>query len=472
MGKLKYVALAASLLFTTAFYGLDQSSRLFSAILPSQETVHYFQEAPKVYLAQEAIQGSYRQVKLRRPLRAVHGRAMISFEDLEALVDEGKLVWDEATGVVSIQQLNRLFMAVDRNAYLENGRRMPLSEFPTMIGGDLYLPLRFTLEKMGYSVHYGGANEILVVAPHGQEGRIIAASKFKISSIPREVRFHGELSLVAVEDGIIYGLGTAAPQEEVLFRFQGERVQQSKSVSTREWDYFHREQGKLYFTTEDQMEILDIHRGIISIWDLPQMLMGGRVVYGDRDFAILEKEHSIYRMSLPPGRVEKMGHFPLSDDVAFSGNNLYQSVGGNLIKITGRGSRKVSKKVVSFPTGRGNILWSQGEDMVLYEEDRGVLQLLHTPTDTVIFSQLLSTEGESAVTFQGRYLTVGCGNKVYEFDSLSRESKIFDLSNISGSLEEGEVLWFSQDSEVVGYWRSTASGQDAIRDRIIRFPKN
>ncbi|MBD0383339.1 PdaC/SigV domain-containing protein [Paenibacillus sedimenti] len=74
--------------------------------------------------------------------------------------------WDDTTRIVTVSSANKTMkMSNQSSAYEMNGHRFYSSKPPVIVEGSTYLPLRFLLEQMGYSIGYSAADKLISIQP-------------------------------------------------------------------------------------------------------------------------------------------------------------------------------------------------------------------------------------------------------------------------------------------------------------------
>lgn len=432
-----------------------------------------FYKVPKIYIF-SFNQEKFKQVNVSLPLLVQNHRTLISLKDMNSLIQQEKIQYNEETKIVTIQQIKRTYMAIDKAAYLEQDTLKPTTTSPTIKDGEVYVPLRFCLEKLGYYVNFNSYDsEILVVPIDKVEEEIVAKDKIRINKLEEQDSDIENIDALSFYSRCLLGIGSNKETLEkriVRLSETGEISKSEESFESTEQILFRGEdEGNFYLQGQSKIVHLDLKRGLHSEFDIPKLLEECTFFGFDRGkfYAYDGKEVFSYDPnSKKTSKIIQLGWSPhiYVDEgfLFFNQNGILQSysIESKVYKEIDRMSNVNSLEIldVRYP------------NLYYYNHARAIFEIYNVEINTSALSLPMNQKRYPRITLNGNnYVTVGKKNSVDLYDIGAKRKSSFDLTNIKEELNRGSVTWYWDGSTVLGHWKYGIELEEHVKDQIIQL---
>lgn len=403
------------------------------------------EEETAALLAFEGEDKEPRAVQTEFPLRNMAGSAMIALEDLQAVAGQKRVHFDPEKEILYLNQINRVAMSVDRPVYTKQSNRALVSVYPTYVDGTLYVPLRFLLEEMGYTVNYAAEKNTILIVPPRKATSVVPLRQIAVAGIEpyREGRMLTEI--YDLEGSTILARGDKVPGGLAsLFRITEEgNILYSPLCADPVPEDYDAETNTAAAIDGDAIVLYDLLRGKKRTIAIPSMLVGAKQMRIDGDTLYFLTDDGIYSFRESSRAVRRVFDGE-ADSFDVGGGRILYSRGGRSGLFQGDGAWLLPETGGEYVLDAPYIL---SDDTAL-----GIVKVYDMNTRKLI-SAIPYEQGavHSVRITGGRYLAVGRGTKVILRDLAGEGKHNLDLLNIAPAVRGRKVIWQWNGNLLKGY---------------------
>lgn len=432
-----------------------------------------FSIPPKIYIFSNEYGDGFEPYILRNPIYVQNNRALVSMEDLESILQNKKISFNWETQVISIQQMKRVYMAIDKSAYFEQEQLKPLPVAPRIKDGKVYLPLRFIMEKMGYCVNYNQSeSEILLVSNDETQREIIPKEKIDLKKVEEEDNIIKKTNVLVYDEQSF--LGIVEDQEENFFRLarideKGKIKTSQESILGPKFKIFSGEASSYYGQNSNNLYFLDLQRGLFTEFEIPKMLKQATFFGVDLGKYYAYNGNHIFSYEINSRVISKVLKVGSVEDLFIDNEKLYFNQDGNL-------------RSYSLVNNKSKTIDTLSDTKMLDIFDVSYPYIYYFNYDRSVFVVYNELEGKNLLTipFQentkpninitnNQYITVGDNQKLDLYEIIRKSHRSFDLVNLKEEINRGLISWYWDGSFLQGYWKYKIDLEQKIDDQVIRI---
>lgn len=435
----------SSLVFILGASAESETTALFEEIDPKPLSLHLPEEDVKIerYLPEKKIVA---RMNLTHPLYRTQGRYMIALSDLKKIVGKDTVSYSEKDRIVTVHQMNRLQMAVDRPVYIRQSDRSTIEVYPTFKGDILYVPMRFFLESMGYTVNFDGAIETVLVARENEMPRIVplrqievdAASPYRDGRMKTAVYDLDGGDFIAWGEKVPGGLGS-------FFRIdEGSRIAYASRLALVAPEDYEARSGRAVGIDAHTVYLYRAFKGGMKRIDRAVFPRDARDLKLDENRLYFKAEEGLFALSIADETLIKCLDGPVKDyavdrgTVAWTTDDaLYVEKDGERIEIPVAGE-------VDFLLGESCIVVDEKAKGLVHIYDIGA----RSPRMTTFYDQ--SKPLDLRLT-ERRYVSIAQGEDLRLIDIASNITHRLDLINIEPTIQGRRIAWFWNGGILRGY---------------------
>lgn len=432
-----------------------------------------FDQVPKVKIF-SIKEGDFIPVLLENPLYKQNQKTLISLEDINALTQRKKVHFNEENNILTIQQIKRIYMAVNKAAYLEQNQLKPTDVAPIIKEGEVYVPLRFVLERLGYMVNFNPVDKEILVIPNLQnEEKIVAKDKIQIREIDQAQPWHDRIQVVSLCDGGLLATGQEPGGIKTrLLRIDpdGEILTSDQEFTSTNERFFGGNQEEILYKQEAlKLYSLDMKRGFIDDLDIPKKLVN-TTFFAKEDGAFYSYDgRDLYSFNPSSKKIKKVHEDENIGDLFIHEGTLYGNKNGKLFKYElGTEEFEIIK---DFSTKESLKIHKVAYPYIFYMDMKNhCFEVVSLETKEKKLILPFSEKYLPEVTITGNnYICIEKKNSLFLHDLGSGKSMYLDLANIKEELNRGNVSWYWGGGPVLGHWKYKIELEERVNDQIIEL---
>lgn len=459
-----------SFFFLTGFKVDTSPAKSLEALPKTNYTAKVFKEEPNCFVFSYD-GGNYEAMDFSHPIYVENGRTLVHFEDALRLVPMDKLVYNEESGVLAILQIKRTYMALDKNAYIEQNKLHPSNVSPKRINEELYVPLRFVLEKFGYRVKYNTyQNELLIIPEDNREEEIIPIDRIRMTPFSNQTENLEIIRTYDLDGKSLLGLGTSREKKDyrmVRLNSRG-KVFASKNFYRGDFEGLYDGETKEYYLSKGiSIQILDLVRGLSKTVGLPQMLHEGKLMDVHEGWIYIYKGNSIYRYDFSTKKVEKILDQEGIKKLRVEGDYMYIAEEGRMSTYSIK-EKEFRLLNPDYENHAMDIIGIQSPYIVLYDKERFLLKAYNLQTGQRVINEPFVMDKNTTIQLSnGAYLAAGQGRDLYLYQLNTGQVKSLDLTNLRQDINRGNIRWFWDGTSLLGHWEYNLLLDTQILDQLI-----
>lgn len=445
MMKRKALLAACFLLaFLVAAKPYSTEEKFFRDIPSKKPVVETPTHVPELYIFRRS-KGAV-PVHYTYPVKKINGDWALAYKDFIRLVGEKRMGYFPEEKIITINQINRIYMAADKAVVVRPSGRAEAASYPTFDGDALYVPLVFTLKEMGYGINLSDDGSRLLILPPEDQAKVVPDRAVKVGSISpyRDGTMATEIYDISTTQ--IRGWGEKVPGGMGSF-FQINEKQSIRFIGDLALDapaYYDDETKSALAVDGQRLVIYSLDKMTRKSYPLPYAMEGAERICYDRGHVYFQRPGGIYAYSPKSKVLKRVVDRDTEDFDVQDGRIIYRRGGVLFIHEDDREDRPLDSKAAHFSLSASYILLDDGDLGLVTILDRDTLQ-------AVSFAAYDKNKGHSVKLMGDRYLAFGQGRLVQLKDLDSDATYLLDMVNIEDTLKGRRVLWLYNGSVLKGY---------------------
>lgn len=380
------------------------------------------------------------------PIKKINGAWAMAYKDLLHLVGEKDMNYLPEEKILTMNQINRVYMAVDKAAVIRRSGRAEAETYPTFEGNVLYVPLVFSLKEMGYTVNRSDDGSRMLIVPPKEKAKVVPDRAVKVGSIAPYRDGTMATAIYDVSGTRLMGWGEKVPggmgsffyiNEKQTLRYTGDLALEAPS------DYD--EEAKAALAVDGQRIIIDsLEKGTRKIYPVPYAMKGAKNFRYDRGRVYFQRPGGIYAYD-PKLKMLKRVVDREAQDYDVQNSRVVYRLGGELfLHEEDREDRSLDSQADAVQLSASYLL--------LDDRDLGLVTVIDWDSFQVRASMAYDKGKRCSIKLMGdRYLTLGQGMRVNLMDLDSDTAYYLDMVTIDDTLKGRRVLWLYNGSVLKGY---------------------
>lgn len=380
------------------------------------------------------------------PIKKINGAWAMAYKDLIHLVGKDRISYLPEDKIITFNQINRVYMAVDKAAVIRQSGRAEAEAYPTFEGDVLYVPLVFSLKEMGYTVNISGDESRMLIVPPRERSKVVPDRAVKVGSISpyrdgtmaTEIFDTNGTRLIGWGEKVPGGLGSFFYiDEKQSVRYTGNLALEAPA------DYD--EEAKAALAVDGRrIVIYSFDKGSRRIYPVPYAMEGAKNFRYDRGRVYFQRPGGIYAYEPKSKVLKRVVDREAEAFEARNGRVIYRFDGELYLHEEDREDIPLDSRAKEAALSASSIL--------LNDEDLGLVTVLDADTLDVKASMAYDKSKRCSVKLMGdRYLALGQGNAVELRDLDSDMAYFLDMVNIEDTLKGRRVLWLYNGNVLKGY---------------------
>lgn len=381
------------------------------------------------------------------PLKMVNGEWAMAYRDLVHLVGEKRISYLPDEEIITINQIDRIYMAVDRAAVIGGSGPTEVRAYPTYIDDVLYVPLFFCLEHMGYTANLTDDGSALLIVPPPDKVKVVPERAVKVGSI-HPYRDGTMATTVLDMNGMdLWAWGEKVPRGMGSFFRLNEKqtagfIGDLAFESPQDYD----EKSKCALAVDgNRTFIYPLDKGRRRIYPMPYAMNEAKKFRYDEGGIYFQKDDGIYVFYPKTKTLKRVVDGAAEDFDVQGGRVLFKSEGQLYLQDADGLPRSIDT--------RSGVRFKLSDSYVLLDdEEMGLVSILSAEDLKTVHSLAYRAgKSHSVKLMNDRYLALGQGNLLKLKDLDSDTHDVLDMVNIDDTLKGRRVLWLYNGNIVKGY---------------------
>ena len=387
-----------------------------------------------------------RAVYYAYPIKKINGAWAMAYKDFIHLVGKERVSYLSEEKILTLNQINRVYMAVDKAAVVRQSGRAEAEAYPTFDGDVLYVPLVFTLKEMGYTVNISGDGWRMLIVPPKEKRKVVPDRAVKVGSISPYRDGTMATKIFDLNGSRLRGWGEKVPDGMGSFFYidekQGIRFIGNLALEAP-LDYD--EEAKAAFTIDGhRIVIYSFDKGSRMTYPVPYAMEGSNNFCYDRGRVYFQRAGGIYAYQPKSKVLKRVVDREAEDFDVQNGRLIYRLDGELYLHEEDREDIPLHSRAEEARLSASSIL--------LNDEDLGLVTVLDRDSLEVRASMAYDKAKRcSVVLMDDRYLALGQGTSVKLRDLDSDMAYFLDMVNIEDTLKGRRVLWLYNGNVLKGY---------------------
>ncbi|MDD7363012.1 MAG: stalk domain-containing protein [Peptoniphilus sp.] len=456
------VCLLCSLLLTTGAGVSADSAALFDGV--KQQSLAL--ERPEAEVSVERFVPKTKEtvpVELKHPLRVASGNYFLALSDLQAIVGKDKVTYSRADQIVTIHQINRVQMALDRPAYVKQSGRAKSDVYPTYADGILYVPMRFMLEEMGYTVNASGEGHSIVISPDRAGRKVVALRQIDVDGITPYRDGTMATKIFDVNGADFLAWGEKVPGNlATVYRIGPEgKIRYTRQLALEEPRGYDARTKTAVAMDPFNVYLYRMSTGAVETIPRPYSMKDALDVRSDGDILYFKTPEGIFSYD-PNDKSLKKDIDRAVDRYEVSNGRIACLKEGALSVSDARGTW--------FLPESGDLDFILDDAVLVVDDlDLGLCRVYDLESRRRLTTAFYDRDKPHSLRLvSGRYLALGQENTVRLVDILSNAADDLDLINIEPAIDERRVEWFWNGNVLRGY--VDGEGKKIAQNITVRHP--
>ena len=433
-------------LFLVAAKPFSSETQFFREMKKAKPEVTSPETVPEI-LRFEPADDQVLPVYYTHPLKMVNGRWAIAYRDLVHLVGEKRISYLSDEGIITMNQIDRIYMAVDRAAVIGGSGPTEVRAYPTIVDDELYVPLFFCLEHMGYTANLTDDGSALLIVPPPDKVKVVPERAVKVGSI-HPYRDGTMATTVLDMNGMdLWAWGEKVPRGMGSFlRLNEKQTADFVGDLALESPLDYDENSKCALAADDyRIYIYPLDKGRRQIYAMPYAMREAKRFRYDEGGIYFQRDDGIYVFYPKTKTLKRVVDRAVEDFDVQGGRVLFKAEGQLFLQEKDGLLRSIeARSGVSFKLSNSYIL--------LDDEELGLVSILSVEDLKVVHSLAYGAgKSHSVKLMNDRYLALGQGNLLKLKDLDSDTHHVLDMVNIDDTLKGRRVLWLYNGNIVKGY---------------------
>ena len=381
------------------------------------------------------------------PLKMVNGEWAMAYRDLVHLVGKKRISFLPDEGIITINQIDRIYMAVDRAAVISGAGPTEVRAYPTYVDDVLYVPLFFCLEHMGYTANLTDNGSALLIVPPQDKVKVVPERAVKVGSIHPYRDGTMATTVLDINGMDLWAWGEKVPRGMgSFFRLNEKQTAGFIGDLALESPQDYDETSKCALATGgNRIYIYPLDKGRRRIYAMPYAMNEAKRFRYDEGGIYFQKDDGIY-VFYPKTKTLKRVVDRAVDDFDVQGGRVLFKAEGQLYLQDADGLPR------SIDTRSGASFKLSDSYVLLDDEELGLVSILSAEDLKVVHSLAYRAgKSHSVKLMNDRYLALGQGNLLKLKDLDSDTHHVLDMVNIDDTLKGRRVLWLYNGNIVKGY---------------------
>ena len=433
-------------LFLVAAKPFPPETHFFSDIKKAKPEVAAPETVPDIFRFEPA-DDQVVPVYYTHPLKKVNGQWAMAYKDLVHLVGEKRISYLPDEEIITINQIDRIYMAVDRAAVIGGSGPTEVRTYPTYVDDVLYVPLFFCLERMGYTANLTDDGAALLIVPPPEKVKVVPERAVKVGSIhpyrdgtmATTVLDMNGTELWAWGEKVPHGMGS-------LFHLNEKQTAEFTGDLALESPQDYDENRKCALAADgNRIFIYPLDKGARRIYAMPYAMRKAKRFRYDEGGIYFQKDDGIY-VFYPKTKIMKRVVDRAVEDFDVQGGRVLFKAEGQLFLQDADGPPR------SIQARSGTSFKLSDSYIVLDDKELGLVSILSADDLKVVHSLAYRAgKSHSVKLMNDRYLALGQGNLLTLKDLDSDTHYVLDLVNIDDTLKGRRVLWLYNGNIMKGY---------------------
>ena len=381
------------------------------------------------------------------PLKKVNGQWAMAYRDLLHLVGEKRISYLPDEGIITINQIDRIYMAVDRAAVIGQSVSTEARAYPTLVDDVLYVPLFFCLEHMGYTTNLTDDGSGLLIVPPPEKVKVVPERAVKVGSIRPYRDGTMDTTVLDMNGTELLGWGEKVPRGMgSLFHLNEKQTVDFVGDLALDGPEDYDEKTKSALATDGhRIYVYPLDKGSREIFVKPYAMREAKKFCYDEGGIYFQRVDGIDVFYPKTKTLKRVVNRAVEDFDVQGGRVLFKADGQLFLQDKGGLPRSIeAKSGASFKLSDSYIVLDDGE--------LGLVSIL-SADDLKVLCSLTYDAGKnhSVKLMNDRYLALGQGNTLKLKDLDSGTHRVLDMVNIEDTLRGRRVLWLYNGNIVKGY---------------------
>lgn len=380
------------------------------------------------------------------PIKKINGAWAMAYKDIVRLVGDKRIDYLPGEKIITINQINRVYMAVDKAAVIRRSGQSEAEAYPTFKGDVLYVPLVFSLKEMGYTVNLSDDGSRMLIVEPKEKAKVVPERSVKVGSIAPYRDGTMATELFDVNGTRLMGWGEKVPggmgsffyiNEKQTLRYTGDLALEAPS------DYDEEAKAALAVDGQ-QIMIYSLEKGTRKIYPVPYAMEGAKNFRYDRGRVYFQKFGGIYAYEPKTKVLKRVVDGDLDEFDVQNGRVVYRLGGELFLHEEDREERPLDSRAETVELSASYLL--------LDDRDLGLVTVIDGDSLKVKASMAYDKSKDCSVKLMGdRYLALGQGSRISLKDLDSDMAYYLDMVNIEDTLKGRRVLWLYNGNVLKGY---------------------
>ena len=433
-------------LFLVAAKSYSPEPHFFREIKKAKPEVTSPEIVPEI-LRFEPAEDQVAPVYYTHPLKMVNGEWAMAYRDLVHLVGEKRISYLPEEEIITINQIDRIYMAVDRAAVVGQSGPTEVRAYPTHVGDVLYVPLFLCLEQMGYTTNLTDDGSTLLIVPPPEKVKVVPERAVKVGSIHPYRDGTMATTVFDMSGTELWGWGEKVPRGMgSLFHLNEKQTMSFIGGLALESPQDYDEKSKRALATDGaRIYIYPLDKGRRRIFSMPYAMGEAKRLRYDEGGIYFQKNDGIYVFYPKTKTLKRIVDRAVEDFDVQEGRVLFRAEGQLFLQDADGLPRSID--------GRSGVSFKLSDSyIVLDDEELGLVNILSTEDLKVLCSLTYHAgKSHSVKLMNDRYLAIGQGNLLKLKDLDSDTHHVLDMVNIDDTLKGRRVLWLYNGNIVKGY---------------------
>lgn len=443
--KLLLVISLLAMLFATAALPVDNGDFYFDGVeeKPLELSEPLWNFSLNLYLSPKKGTGT---VYLKHPPRKAEGGYLIALDDLQSIVGKDTVTYDEKEKILSVNKINRVQMGLNRPVYIKQSERRGITIYPTYCGRILYVPLRFLLEELGYTVNFSSTEGNALIIPPASKEKIVPLRQIEVDSLSPYVDGNMATKLLDVSGEDIMGWGEKVPGGMGSFFsvLNNGQLQYRNDLSLEEPRDYDEETKTAVAMDKFALYRYNMGRGSVEKYTIPYSMRKASDVKLDGENFYFKTPQGIYRYDAEKKNLSRVLHRAVESYSVSSGRLAYE--------IDGFLSVQEDDGGWLLPDGDVRDYILSGSYLVVDDGDMGIVKVYDLNSRKIAYTLAYDlSKNRSLRLVSDRYIAIGQGNKVQLLDLNSGNLRLLDMMNIEPTIRERHIDWLWNGNSLKGY---------------------
>lgn len=433
-------------LFLVAAKPLPPETQFFREMKKAKPEVTSPETVPEI-LRFEPASDQVLPVYYTLPLKMVNGQWAMAYRDLVHLVGEKRISYLPDEGIVTMNQIDRIYMAVDRAAVIGGSGPTEVRTYPTYVDDELYVPLFFCLEHMGYTANLTDDGSALLIVPPPEKVKVVPERAVKVRSIHPYRDGTMDTTVLDMNGTELWAWGEKVPRGMgSLFHLNEKQTADFVGDLALESPEDYDEKTKSALAADGyRIYIYPLDKGARRIYAMPYAMRKAKRFRYDEGGIYFQKDDGIYVFYPKTKTMKRIVDRAVKDFDVQGGRVLFKAEGQLFLQDADGPPRSIqARSGTSFKLSDSYI--------VLDDKELGLVSILSADDLKVVHSLAYRAgKSHSVKLMNDRYLALGQGNLLTLKDLDSDTHYVLDLVNIDDTLKGRRVLWLYNGNIMKGY---------------------